>query len=242
MPEVQAYLLTSLTELGITVVGSIVEDSDRSKSFFVRVAVSRDSDNLQRPSNRRLNELKASFASEGVRVEFLLHDLQGQDIEAGLRATLLYAFPNTVRNAFLSIQDRQAQVWIEPKHSLSTEEVRAIEQKAGDYLEGVGINVYKLVSVGNENLPGNLACLKLLRQLAPVSVAGLKEKLEINFSVPSEDWLKRRLDALRKAGKVVWIGDGTYACTLDALRGLGSERGARSPDVSRLLALARRGR
>lgn len=242
MPDGQAALHARLAELGISVVGSIVEDADQHGGYFVRVAVTRDGENLQQPSNRRLNELKAIFASEGMRVEFLLNDSQGQDIEAGLRATLLYAFPAAVRNAFLSVDNRAARVWVEPKHALDEAELRLIERKAGDYLEGVGVHLHKLVVTSDENLPGTLACLTLLRQLAPVSVQDLKAQLERRFTVPSEDWLKRRLDALRKAGKVVWIADGTYACSLDALRGLGSARGARSPDISRLLALARRGR
>ena len=242
MPDFQVELLARLQEDGIPVVGSIIEDSDVNGFHYVRVAVTRDSNNLQQPSNRRLTDLKATLAAEGRRVEFLLHDASGLDLEAGLRATLLNAFPNDLRNVFLSADGPKARVWVEPKHALNDEEVKRIEQKARDYLEVLGVQLHKLVATGDENLPSNFACLRVLRQVAPASFDELKVELAKSFTIPSEDWLKRRLDMLRRTGKVVWIAGGSYACSLDALRGLGSARGKNSPDVRRLLALARGGR
>lgn len=242
MPDFQVELLARLEKDGIPIVGSIIEDSGVNGGYYIRVAVTRDADNLQQPSNRRLNDFKATLAAKGRRVEFLLHDASGLDLEVGLRATLLYAFPNDLRNVFLSADGSKARVWVEPKHALNDEEVKVIEKKAGDFLEVLGIQLHSLVATGDENLPSNFACLRVLRQVAPASFDELKLELAKGFTIPSDDWLKRRLDSLRRAGKVVWIADGFYACSLDALRGLGSARGRHSPDVRRLLALARRGR
>jgi len=242
MPDFQVELLARLKEDGIPVIGSIIEDADINGGYYVRVPVTRDRNNLQHPSNRRLSDFKAKLAAEGQRVEFLLHDASGLDLEIGVRATLLYAFPNELRNVFLSVDGSKARVWVEPKRALNDEDVKRIQQKAGDYLEVLGIQLQKLVATSDENLPSNFACLRVLRQVAPASFGELMAELAKSFTVPSEDWLKRRLDALRRTGKVVWIANGSYACSLEALRGLGSARGRDSPDIRRLLALARRGR
>lgn len=68
MPDFQVELLARPQEDGIPVVGSIFEDSDVNGFHYVRVAVTRDSNNLQQPSNRRLTDLKATLAAEGRRV------------------------------------------------------------------------------------------------------------------------------------------------------------------------------
>ena len=49
MPDFQVELLARLQEDGIPVVGSIIEDSDVNGFHYVRVAVTRDSNNLQQP-------------------------------------------------------------------------------------------------------------------------------------------------------------------------------------------------
>ncbi|XHS78107.1 hypothetical protein ACFJGW_20655 [Burkholderiaceae bacterium UC74_6] len=243
MPSQQLDLVQYLAEKGIRVVGSIVRDSNGSEAFFVRVAVQRDADNRQQPSNRTLASIQSELLSLGKPVEFLLTDGLGQDIEGGLRATLIYAFGSDVRNVFFSLSGRGGRVWVEPKRTLEERAARAIEARAKEFLGGLAIELETFATTGDDSIPGNLACLRALRQIAPATVEQLKVELSRRqFLVPSEDWLNRRLDVLRKAGKVVRHAGGTFACTLTTIHALGTVKGRRSPDLDRLLALARQGR
>lgn len=233
-------LVRYLAEKGVSVVGSIVKDSNGSGALFVRIAVERDSDNRQQPSNRTLSSIKGELLLRGQHVEFLLTDGLGQDIEAGLRATLIHSFGADVRNVFFSYDGRLGHVWFESKRTLDDEAVRRIKLRAEAFLGGFEISLTTFTTTGDENVPGNLACLRVLRQLAPATMAELNSELvRRQFTVPSEDWLKRRLDVLRKSGKVVRLAGGKFSCTLSTIHGLGTVKGRRSPDLDRLLALAR---
>ena len=57
--------------------------------------------------------------------------------------------------------------------------------------------------------------------------------------MPSEGWMAHMADSLRKSGLVVRLKSGKYALSLAGLMALGSAKNAKSPDISRLLDLAR---
>lgn len=232
---------TRLAEMGIQSIGSIIEDPNSPKRYFVHVPVIRTADNKQEPSIRKLNEVQNVFGVDGIFIEFLLRDDHSQDIEAGLRATLLHAFANQIRNVFLSSSGSTAHVWLEPKKSLDDQTYSDIKRKVSQYLQGFEIKTGSIGTTTDADLPGGMACLRALRQIAPAPVYDLKAELENRgFTVPSTDWLKRKLEILRKANKVVWIADGQYALSLDSIRSLGTSKDAKSPDVLRMLSLARR--
>jgi hypothetical protein len=224
---------------GVPLVGDVVFDVENG-TLLAYVAVKKDLDGRQIPSNRKIEEVKKSLLDAGVLVDFLVHDELGQDIESGLRATLLMSFPNEVRNAFLSISGGAAQVWIDPKRTFDEELLKAVERRVRQYLKVFNVDLDSLVRTTTENLPGVTACLSLIRHLAPVLSSELERALTSHgFTVPSEDWLKRRLDSMRKEGRIVRMANGTYALTLLSLQRLGTAKGKRSPDVNRMLALAR---
>lgn len=237
-----AKVITILQEMGINVAGAIVEDSGAPRHLFIHVAVVRDSNNKQVPSNRKLSDARdALLAVEGITVEFLLTDGLHQDIEAGLRATVLHAFGSNVRNVFMSITDGTAQVWIEPKQTLDEVVSKAIFEKVRTYISGFNVELSSLTLTTGENFPSVLGCLRAIRQLAPVTPSDLLQELIIRgFTVPSIDWLKRRLDAMRKKGQVVRLEGNRYVLSLGCIRSLGTIKGRSSPDVTRVLALARR--
>lgn len=230
-----------LTELGIQSIGSIVEDPNSPNRFFIHVPIVRTTDNKQEPSNRKLNEARDAFAVNGIAIEFLLRDTYGQDIEAGLRATLLHAYGNQIRNVFVSSTGMTAHVWLEQKKSLDEQIYAEIKKKVSVYLQGFEITTGSIGTTAENNIPSNLACLRALRQIAPAPADELKAALETRgFTVPSTDWLKRKLEALRKANKVVWVVGGKYALTIVSIRNLGTTKTEKSPDVLRVLYLARR--
>lgn len=231
----------SLGEIGITAIGSVIEDPNCSNRYFVHVEVVRTADNKQDPSNKKLNEAQQVLAEKGVKVEFLLRDTQNQDIEAGLRATLLHAFSSHIRNAFISSTGGVAHIWLEPKQTLNDHTFTEIKRKVSNYLDGFEIKLGSIATTTEDNLPSTLACQRAIRQTAPVSLADLKAELENRgFTVPSMDWLKRKLEVMRKADKVVWVTGGKYALSMVSIRNLGTIKGSNSPDIRRLLALARR--
>ncbi|WP_176057851.1 hypothetical protein [Paraburkholderia sp. BCC1876] len=229
-----------LEELQIRTAGEIIQPSAPGESYFVFIPVTRDSDNRQLPTNRRLQEAKAVLLDAGATVEFLLTDEQTHDIEAGLRATLLHSFADDVRNVFLSLGADSARVWIEPKRALEGLVVAEMRAKAQVYLDELDCRLESLDTTTGENLPSVLACLRAIRHSAPVTTTELRDELiRRGFSIPSPGWLVRRLDAMRRSGKIVWVNHGKYALSLQTLQELGTVKGRSSPDISRLLALAR---
>jgi len=237
----EAELERRLIAAGIPVSGSAIRDSEDGSSFHVFVEIRRDSRGRQEPSNVQLEVAREELRAVGVQIDFVLTDAMMRDAEAGLRATLLHSFGNVIRNSFLTRQGREAFVWVVPKRQLTEDELGEVSAKARILLRELGLELAHITPTTGENLPSKTRCLTMLRLLAPVSPEVLAAKLRVaGFVVPSDDWMMRRLDALRKAGQVVRLKSGLYAVTLLTLRGLGTVKGRESPDLSRLLALAKR--
>ena len=233
--QVEQFLL----DAGIPVSGSAIRDSEGEGIYYVFVEVRRDIRGRQEPSNAALDIAKATLGDMGATVDFILTDGTMRDAEAGLRATLLHSFGGSVRNSFLSTRGREAFVWVVPKRVLGDAELNEISAKAKIFLEEVGLVLRQLTTTTGENLPSRMRCLATLRQAAPATHLQLAVLLRgQGFVVPSDDWMARRLDVLRKSGQVVRMRSGRYAVSLAALKGLGTVKGPSSPDISRLLALA----
>jgi len=232
---------SALQQEQIPVIGSIIQDSTNERHFFVYVSVSRDGRDRQHPSNGLLKKIEEDLKTQGVTLEFFLSDNKSQDVEGGLRATLLHSFGQDIRNVFLSIDKKSARVWLDPKRELTSATLTAIQEKTKIYFKEVDLELSSLLTTSNEGLPGKIACLKAMRQLSPVSLADLHaELIRREFSIPSEDWLRRRLDVLRKNGLIVRMADSNYSLSQLALAKLGTKKTRDSPDVSKLLALARK--
>lgn len=232
--DVQKFLL----EAGVPVSGVAIRDSEGDGIYYVFVEVRRDTRGRQEPSNAALDVARATLGDMGATVDFILTDGTMRDAEAGLRATLLHSFGGSVRNSFLSTRTRDGFVWIVPKRALNETELDEISAKARLFLEDVGLTLRQITTTTGENLPSRTRCLAMLKQASPATSPQLAELLrEQGFVVPSDDWMTRRLDVLRKSGQVVRMRSGRYAVSLAALRGLGTVKGRASPDITRLLAL-----
>jgi hypothetical protein len=235
----ESLILQVLERAGILLASPLIRDGAGKAKFFAVVDVTRDQGNRQIPSNRKLLEAKAHLAEVAITLDFLLRDAETHDIEAGLRATLLHAYIDDIRNVFLSVDSGETHVWIEPKSNLGDELIARITSRANQFLQDVGLSVASLKSTTNQRLPTKLALLATVRLLAPVSLRELSDSLtKGEFEVPSIEWLNRRLDALRKEGAVVRTDGGLYALTLRSLSSLGTTKNSKSPDISRLLNLS----
>jgi hypothetical protein len=234
-------ILTVLANENIPVLGAVVRDSLENDHFFVYIPVRRNAEGHQEPSNRLLHRAREVLKDQGVGVEFILTDAHAQDVEAGVRATLLHAYGEEIRNVFLSMDKRKAVVWVEQKKTLDDSMKVTLGKKASLFLKEVGLELGSIFVVNEENTPGKLAFLKALRQIAPADPVSLKtELLNRGFSVPSDDWVRRKLDTLRKSDAIVRLHNGYYVVPAKTFEALGTIRSGRSPDVSRLLALARK--
>ena len=236
----QEKILTVLHELDIEVAGSLVQDIEETGRYLVFIPVARDSENRQIPSNRKLNVAREKLESIGYVIEFLLRDANASDIEAGLRATLLHNFIDELRNVFLSTDRGQAHIWLEPKRQLDDQQIQAIAELAKIYLSPLGLTPATIRSMTGENLPSKLACMKAIRFLAPAGLNSIATYLvKQGLTVPSQAWLSKRLDAIRRNGMIVWLESEQYAMSFRGLQVLGTTKNGRSPDVTRVLAMAR---
>jgi len=235
--ELKVYL----ENLGIAVEGTIIEDVSKASGYLVFVTVTRDTNNLQQPTNRKLHAIRNELAQEGTHVEFMLKNSYALDIEAGLRATLLHHHIDAIRNVFFSADKKGAHVWIEPKRKFTEEETVDVTRRSTVYLASLDLNLVTLRTTIDENLPTKFVCLKMIRQMSPIHIESLMAQLvAADFTVPSVDWLLRRIDSIRRSGLLVRLSNGSYVLSLEGLRSLGTTKNRRSPDIARLLALARR--
>ena len=237
----EAAILRILEDSEISIRGRLVQDIGNSLRYFANVVIEFDQQGKRKPSTVRLQEVKGLLLNQGIELEYLLTDSASADLETGLRATLLSAFPDYVRNAFSAVSGEKAHAWIEPKKILDEKVREAISARVQLYFGLSEIKVVSFALLTEENVPGKAALLSGIRILAPVALADLSMYLTgRGFTIPSLDWLRRRADALRKSGDIVQRHDLKLVLTLNSLRALGTQKNGRSPDVSRMLALTRK--
>lgn len=210
---------------------------------YLPIKYTRDSSGRLIPNHKTLAQIKSDLAALGVFVEFILVDREAKANEDSLRASLISSYPDVVRNAFLRTLDGVANVWIDNKRSPSKHEMIQIELYLSKYVETVRQRGYRLHIMSEEVLATNAEVLSIIRRFSPLSMQALEKLIaDRGFPVPSLDWLSRKLDALRKAGLVLRLTSGSYVLTRRALHQLGTQKNRWSPDLARLLALARSGR
>ncbi|SDI56702.1 hypothetical protein [Salipiger marinus] len=230
-----------LTSSGLVLSGPVVRQDGDRLAFYAFIEVSKDSNGHQKPSNIYLGKISEELVRSGVLVKFILNDTANFDLEAGLRATLLHAFPEWVRNSFLTIDSQGCTVWIVPKGGVTRSYLEEIKNRAAIYINNASLSLLEVKLTVNENLPSRTAILMELRIAAPINVEVLISRLESKgFSSPPIDYVNRHLDALRRAGQIIRRKDGLYCLTAGALKVLGTVKRRNSPDVVRFLDLARR--
>ncbi|MCV9997585.1 hypothetical protein OE766_04945 [Pararhizobium sp. YC-54] len=238
--ESQIYHI--LSERGLPLSGRIISDIFDETHFYVFVVTERDENNHQVPSNRKLDLIANEFKNNSMNIEFILTGADNRDVEAGVRASLLHSFGDFVRNSFLSVVARSAHIWIEPKGPIPANVLSEIKDKLKILLDSFGLSLGELYFTSAENLPSKFACLNIIRLIAPADLPAIADKLKSKgFSVPSHAWMSRMLDNLRKSGLIVRLKSGGYALSMNALKSLGTAKNRNSPDITRILALAKSG-
>lgn len=227
--------------MNIAIIGDIVLE-DSTNDVYVQIESFVNPDGTKSPSRKQLLQIKDEFSTRNFKLHILLSSKQEGQFEELLRGTLFLAFPDILRNVFCSLNVGQALVWIETKRELGTELSAAIEKAAEKFCESQEFTFRGMATIGEVDTPGKVAILSALRTIAPATVDELSIRLAKNgFSIPSNDWLNRRLDSYRKSKNIICSSDKKYILAIESLNSLGTSRkGSKSPDVSRLLALWRR--
>jgi len=238
--NISTLIADELTSRGLAANSEPIRDLVDHNRYFVFLRVEFDERGRQSPTRHAIETAVAALKARGLTVEVLLIDTRTLDIESGARASLLHAYPDAVRNVFLSVGKQGVSVWIDAKRSLDEQLRKSITERLSVFLGQFDLKIDSLSTLGEGNVPGKLALLNSIRLAAPATLESLIARLQSSgFSIPSVDWLRRRLDVHRRAGDVVRLHDGSYALNAATIRALGTSQRGRSPDISRLLALAR---
>jgi hypothetical protein len=238
--EPSDVVIDVLAALDLSPAGPVISNPSIEGGVYIPMAVRRDAAGRQIPSPKVLSDVQETLRATGIVAEYHLIDETGRVLEEGLRESLIGRFPDALQEAVILSEEGSIQVWIDAKQELSSQESEAITEHIEKYLELFPVRSFKVHIASQANLPSNLELLALIRRLAPVNCEGLAAELSARqFDVPSLTWINHKFDALRKAGLIVRMRDRTYALTATALHQMGTVKGRNSPDVSRLLFLAR---
>lgn len=243
MSDKSSMVRSLLAERGIPTAGSVIKDAQEGNHYFAVVSISRDDSGRQSPTTRKLQDVASELAASGINIKFIESEPQTADVEGGLRAALVSAFNSLSFSLAVAIDGKRATVWMEVDDAPQNPEFAAeIRSKINDYLDAFEIADRAIQIYGPENFPSITACLRVIRKMAPVQSDVLSNELRSAGFTVSAEWLARRLDALRRSGRVVRLRTGAYVLTADSLQRLGTIKGRSSPDIVRMLALARRTR
>lgn len=244
MPDESHTIRTLFSDCGIPVIGSIIKDARPGNHYFVVIPINTDSRGRQEPSFKRLEEARLAILAQGYQIDFVLSEGQTVDVEGGLRAALMSAYGDSAVSVAVAYQGKKATVWVELADAIMSEATAAhVRERIEIYFASFAVAEVAVHITSRANLPSVFACLRTIRKLAPVDCDTLNAALQAaGFNVPSSEWLSHRLDAMRKSGRLVRLRNATYTLTADALQKLGTTKGRASPDVTRMLALARRQR
>ena len=126
------------------------------------------------------------------------------------------------------------------EYELEPDELEELKNHANQVCELFNLPTARVIPLSALNLPTKFEMLRLIRRLSPVNCDRLKTALEEqNYDVPSLEWINKQFDLLRKNRLVIRLTDRTYALTAEGLHRMGTVKGRSSPDIARLLALAR---
>lgn len=229
-----------LRQAGIELGGPPTASPSDQFDLLVFVSTRLDAEKKQAPSNMYLKKIFEELKDLGIRLEFILTNEDFKEIESQVRANLLHRFGQYIRNSFLSTTDGRSVLWLDVKVGLEEAVRSQIREHAVKLLDLYGVKLSDIALTKEENTPGKLVILSAVRRKSPIKLSSLSAYLAgQGFSVPSDDWLSRRLDNLRRTGFVVRQQSEAYSLTSHAITTLGTSRTRRSPDIARILALGR---
>ncbi|WP_156630174.1 hypothetical protein [Methylobacterium sp. Leaf112] len=235
------FLADMIGQFDVKLSGPIVYSPSEVDLFYAFIKTELNEKGVEVPSKSSLLEISGFLQAQGFTVNFIRTGGSYQDAEAGIRAIVSRTIPNDILYCFMSVDAGVASVWITPKRALSEIESSLLRAKIEDYLSDIDLKLDQIILTLDENLPSKFACLTYIRIKAPIGLPQIVEAMKSRgFDVPSNEWMSKHLDNIRKGGLITRLKSGGYAVSLSGLKALGSAKDRTSPDITRVLDLARR--
>jgi hypothetical protein len=242
MPN-KADLEVLLRERGVALAGPIVTTQEDNPTYLVFVKAKFATSGHREPTSFALNSIAKAAIEIGIRVSFVIIDGEREDLDSSIKTMLVGKFSELIRNSFSTFNGKLADVWIEPKKVLEITQRAEIESAISNFLGFLDMTAKSVNFTQAENIPTPTALLRSIRALAPCSVDEITTALsKKEFTVPNRVWLNHAMDKLRKSGFVLRKKNGQFILTLKGLTALGTAKNRQSPDVTRALAMAQKGR
>jgi hypothetical protein len=201
----------------------------------------------------RLDAIQEAFSARfGIDLEILriptdFENGTREDLEAGLRGYLNQRFSRLVENCRISsTSGGKFDVFLEPEIGTSREMSRitrmAVEYAVSEFLSFLGLRPARVHWTASlSHTPSLIVLLAAVKSTAPANLESIDQALrERDYPSTKKDWLRRKLDLLRKRGLVVRSQEGWYTLTERALAVLPVRNSRASSDVTRALALGRK--
>jgi hypothetical protein len=234
-------ILDKLNEHKIRAVGNIVRDTGEQNKFYAFIEIERKKEGKKIPSNYKLKKIAEDFEQDDIHLSFVSIEDGIKNTQETFKSILFQFFSQEVRNGFLESESNGIIFWVEPKKILLQKEIEAIDSKIQEICIALGLKLNVVKFTSSENLPTPTACLSIIKRKAPLTLGELNTELKLQkLFVPSDAWLSKIVDKLRKSQRILWRKDGTYVLTLNGLSALGSSKNQKSSDVIRALDLPRR--
>lgn len=231
----------ALVEHRIDLAGPIVGNPDQPNGYVVFVRVQTDKNGKKTPSPRKLSLISAGLKSKGIDISWITILNKKIDVDASIKAYLFMNFSSFVRNSYVNIVGESALIWIDVRGEVSEHERNALKNGLAGHVEAFKIRELKISYVGEENTPTNTLIMRIIRKLSPCRGGDVLMELNaLGFVNLNTTWLSHALDRLRRSGLLMRSKTGNYYLSHSGISKLGTAKNAKSPDVARALALARR--
>lgn len=241
MNDAISFIKNAATDFNVEIYGSILENPIEENGYFIPIKMRIHGDGSKSPTHLVLTRYRKKLTDNGINAAFTVLNDQMNNIEDGLRSSLISTFPNEIRNSFMSIHKGLSQAWVDFKVVPDDKLLFRLSAHLDRFATAYAIPPVQIVRLSASTAPTRTQMLQMGRQISPFTSRRMFDALSSQvLAVPSIDWVNRQLTALQCAGLLVQVHDEAYALTSAALKKLGTRKERRSPDIKRMLALARR--
>lgn len=188
---------------------------------------------------RRLNAFLKVLRHQGVPIQIGFATVRDNAFEIAVRESVVMRFGEVIYDVSTSRSPSGTSVSITyyENEKIASNEIRDHVQELSVLF---GVEQLRL-SIGEKSLkPGATEFLQLARVFAPVTCERMQEIIQDRgYPTPELEWINHQFDLFRKRGFLIRREDRSYVLTLPGLLALGSGKSKFSPDVRRVLDLAR---
>jgi len=197
-------------------------------------------------STRQINIIKKQISDKfQIAAEFIIFiDQNHKKIEDGLNVLLKGKYSEFNVEAIISfISYNRADIWVNGDDNKMTQQLFSkISQDIKIYLTIFNISINNIFkNVSEKVTPSSVVIIKIIKKYSPVTLQNIMSKLnDLNYFIPSHDWISSQLDTLRKKGYVIWQENNTYVLTHKGIDVLPSLKSPQSSDIDRILEIGRK--